>query len=140
MPLDLVIGAQWGDEGKGRITDSLAREADVVARFSGGDNAGHSVTVKDKVHKLHLIPSGIVQPHTKCVMGSGMVINPAALLSEMDELLRLGIEVNPGRLLISRTAHIISPAHVALDHAEEILPRRIQTRHHPPGHRSRLHR
>lgn len=119
MPLDLIIGAQWGDEGKGRITDTLAQNADVVARFSGGDNAGHSVTVKDRLYKLHLIPSGIVHPHTTCVMGSGMVINPATLLTEIDTLEAAGIEISPERLLISHSAHLITPAHLALDGAEE---------------------
>jgi adenylosuccinate synthase len=119
MPLDLVIGAQWGDEGKGRIIDLLAGQAQVVARFSGGDNAGHSVTVKDNLYQLHLVPSGIVHTHTKCVMGSGMVINPATLITEMDLLESGGIEVNPERLLISNGAHMITPAHLALDGAEE---------------------
>lgn len=119
MPLDLILGAQWGDEGKGRITDTLAKDAAVVARFSGGDNAGHSVTVKDRLYKLHLVPSGIVHPHTTCVMGSGMVINPATLLDEIDSLKEAGLEVTPARLLISQSAHLITPAHLALDGAEE---------------------
>ncbi|TFH37483.1 MAG: adenylosuccinate synthase [Anaerolineales bacterium] len=119
MPLDLVIGAQWGDEGKGRITDILSRQADIVARFSGGDNAGHSVTVKERLYKLHLIPSGVIHPHTICVMGSGMVINPGILITEMESLASAGIEMSPARLLISRSAHLITPAHLALDGAEE---------------------
>ncbi len=119
MPLDLVIGAQWGDEGKGRITDTLARKADIVARFSGGDNAGHSVTVKDRLYQLHLVPSGIVHEHTRCVMGSGMVINPATLIAELDNLASSGINIDPERLTISSTAHLITPAHIALDGAEE---------------------
>ena len=119
MPLDLILGAQWGDEGKGRITDILARDADVVARFSGGDNAGHSVTVKDRLFQLHLVPSGIVHPHTTCLMGAGMVINPAKLLAEMDVLQGAGIEITPERLRISTSAHLITPAHLALDGAEE---------------------
>ena len=119
MPLDLILGAQWGDEGKGRITDTLAQNADVVARFSGGDNAGHSVTVKDRLYKLHLIPSGIVHPHTTCVIGAGMVINPATLFAEMDTLEEAGIDIGPERLLISHNAHLITPAHLALDGAEE---------------------
>jgi adenylosuccinate synthase len=119
MPLDLVIGAQWGDEGKGRITDILARKADLIARFSGGDNAGHSVTVKERLYQLHLVPSGIVHPHTVCVMGSGMVINPSTLINELDMLKDVGIEINPQRLLISRAAHLITPAHLMLDGAEE---------------------
>lgn len=119
MPLDLVIGAQWGDEGKGRITDLLARKADVVARFSGGDNAGHSVTVGDQLFRLHLIPSGILHDHTHCVLGSGMVLNPVSLISELDSLSSAGIDIEPERLSISSNAHLITPAHLALDGAEE---------------------
>ncbi len=101
MPLDILIGAQWGDEGKGRITDLLAAQADVVARYSGGDNAGHSVTVDGHLFKLHLIPSGILQSHTRCVLGHGMVLNPATLVEEIDSLASAGVEVSapaPGRL------------------------------------------
>jgi adenylosuccinate synthase len=119
MPLDIVIGTQWGDEGKGRITDLLAAEADVVARFNGGDNAGHTVTVEDQLFKLHLVPSGIVHPHTTCLMGSGMVVNPARLLEEIDSLAALGVDVSPDRLKLSYAAHIITPAHIAIDGAEE---------------------
>jgi adenylosuccinate synthase len=119
MPLNLIIGAQWGDEGKGRITDLLAEEADVVARFSGGDNAGHSVTVGDQLFKLHLIPSGIIQPSTICCLGSGMVINPEKLVQEMEHLETLGIDVSPSRIRISGAAHIITPAHILLDGARE---------------------
>jgi len=119
MPLDIIVGTQWGDEGKGRFTDLLAAESDLVARFAGGDNAGHTVTVGDHVFKLHLIPSGIVHPHTTCIMGAGMVINPAKLLDEMDQILSLGVDVSTSRLLISSAAHIITPAHLALDGAQE---------------------
>jgi adenylosuccinate synthase len=120
MPLDIIVGTQWGDEGKGRITDLLAAEANLVARYSGGDNAGHTVTVGDQQFKLHLIPSGIVQPHTTCLMGSGMVINPAKLLEEIDLLDSLGVDISPERLKLSGAAHIITPAHLALDEAQEI--------------------
>lgn len=119
MPLDVVVGSQWGDEGKGRITDLLAAKADIVARFSGGDNAGHSVTVGDQLYKLHLVPSGIVHSHTTCMLGSGMVVNPVHLLEEMDYLDSHGVEVTPQRLKISSAAHIITPSHVALDKARE---------------------
>jgi adenylosuccinate synthase len=119
MPLDILVGAQWGDEGKGRITDWLAEHAQIVARYSGGDNAGHTVTVGDKIFKLHLLPSGIVQPKAICVLGNGMVINPARLLEEMDKLARLGLDVSPARIKISAAAHLITPAHIALDQAEE---------------------
>jgi len=119
MPLDIVVGSQWGDEGKGRIIDLLAKDADIVARFNGGDNAGHSVTVADQLFKLHLIPSGIIQPHTICVMGAGMVVNPQVLLEEIDHLAQLGIDASPQRLKLSYAAHLITPAHTALDSAEE---------------------
>ena len=119
MPLDVIIGAQWGDEGKGRITDLLAAEADIVARYSGGDNAGHTITVGEQIFKLHLIPSGIVHPHTTCLLGSGMVVNPAILLEEIDHLESLGVDVSPNRLKLSSAAHVLTPAHIALDAAEE---------------------
>ncbi|MGQ0600789.1 MAG: adenylosuccinate synthase [Anaerolineales bacterium] len=119
MPLDILVGAQWGDEGKGRITDLLAEDADIVARYSGGDNAGHTVTVGAQLFKLHLLPSGIVQPRTVSVLGNGMVINPARLLAEMEELAKHGMDVSPTRIKISAAAHLITPAHIALDRAEE---------------------
>lgn len=119
MPLDIIVGTQWGDEGKGRITDLLAAEADIVARYSGGDNAGHTVTVGEKIFKLHLAPSGIVQPNVIAVIGNGVVINPAILLKEMDELASHGLDVSPRRLKISANAHLITPAHIALDKANE---------------------
>jgi adenylosuccinate synthase len=119
MPLDIIVGTQWGDEGKGRITDLLAAQADLVARFAGGDNAGHTVTVGEQVYKLHLIPSGIVHPHTLCVLGNGMVVNPAKLLEEIDQLAALGVDTSPKRLKLSFAAHLITPAHIALDAAQE---------------------
>jgi adenylosuccinate synthase len=119
MPLHVVVGAQWGDEGKGRITDLLAAQASVVARYSGGDNAGHSVTVGERLYKLHLLPSGLVQPHVTGVLGQGMVVNPARLLEEMATLQALGIAIHPGRVKLSTAAHLILPGHIALDGAEE---------------------
>jgi adenylosuccinate synthase len=119
MPLTIVVGAQWGDEGKGRVVDQLAAAADVTARYAGGDNAGHTVTVGARTYRLHLIPSGILYPHVTCVLGSGMVVNPAALLREMDELAALGVDVSPARIKISHAAHLILPAHAALDAAAE---------------------
>ena len=95
MPITIIVGTQWGDEGKGRVTDLLAAEADIVARFSGGDNAGHTITVGDEIFKLHLVPSGIVQPNTVSVMGAGMVVNPKKLLAEMDGLAARGIKRIP---------------------------------------------
>ena len=119
MPVTIVIGAQWGDEGKGRVVDLLSAKADVVARFSGGDNAGHTVYVQDDVFKLHLVPSGILHENAVCVMGNGMVINPVNLVAEINRLISMGVEVSPERLLISTRAHIITPAHLALDAANE---------------------
>lgn len=119
MPVDILIGAQWGDEGKGRFTDLLAVEAAIVGRYSGGDNAGHTVTIGSEVFKLHLIPSGIIHEGVTCLIGGGTVVNPAVLLREMSELAERGINVSPNRLKLSRKAHLITPAHIALDQAKE---------------------
>jgi adenylosuccinate synthase len=120
MPLDIVVGTQWGDEGKGRYVDLLSADTDYVARFNGGDNAGHTVTVGSKTFKLHLIPSGIVQQHTVGIIGNGVVVNPAVFLDEMNSLKIAGIEISPKRLQISYGAHLITPAHLALDNAQEV--------------------
>ncbi len=120
MSLDIIIGAQWGDEGKGRITDHLAKSADIVARYSGGDNAGHTVTVGRDIFKLHLLPSGVIHPNVVGVLGNGMVINPQRLIEEMEILKAKGVDVSPSRIKISYAAHLITPAHVALDKANEI--------------------
>jgi adenylosuccinate synthase len=119
MPVDILIGAQWGDEGKGRFTDLLAAQTDIVGRYSGGDNAGHTVTVGDDVFKLHLIPSGIIHEGVTCLIGGGTVVNPAVLLREMAGLAERGVNVGPERLKLSRKAHLITPAHIALDKAKE---------------------
>jgi adenylosuccinate synthase len=119
MPATILIGAQWGDEGKGRVADWLAMESDIVARYAGGDNAGHTVNVGTKVYKLHLIPSGILHSHVVCVLGNGMVVNPVNLVREIRELQALGVDISPERLIISTRAHIITPAHIALDAASE---------------------
>jgi adenylosuccinate synthase len=119
MPIDVVLGAQWGDEGKGKITDLLAADAEIVARFGGGDNAGHTVTVGDERFALHLIPSGILNSQTTCLLGAGMVVNPKKLLAEMDGLAARGVSVAPERLKLSGRAHLIMPYHIALDGAAE---------------------
>jgi adenylosuccinate synthase len=119
MPIDVIIGAQWGDEGKGRLTDLLAEKAAVVARYSGGDNAGHTVTVGSQIFKLHLLPSGLIHPGVVGVLGNGMVINPKRLLEEMDKLAARGVDVSTARIKISYAAHLITPAHIALDNANE---------------------
>ena len=120
MSLHIVVGAQWGDEGKGRIVDVFAARADYVARYNGGDNAGHTVTVGSRIFRLHLVPSGIIHPHTVAVLGNGMVVNPHTLFDEIERLRQAGIVVTPERLLISHAAHLITPAHQALDNALEV--------------------
>jgi adenylosuccinate synthase len=119
----VILGAQWGDEGKGKITDLMAAEADVVARFGGGDNAGHTVTVGTERFALHLIPSGILYPRVTCLLGGGMVVNPKKLLAEMDGLAARGVDVSPSRLKLSGLAHLILPYHLALDEAAEEVRR-----------------
>ncbi|RMD70505.1 MAG: adenylosuccinate synthase, partial [Cyanobacteria bacterium J149] len=113
----IVIGAQWGDEGKGKITDLLSKSADVVVRSQGGVNAGHTVVVKDQKFKLHLIPSGILYPDTECIIGSGTVIDPQELLEEIDQLKDLNVSTD--NLFISQTAHVTMPYHRILDQAAE---------------------
>lgn len=115
----VVIGAQWGDEGKGKITDLLSRSADLVVRYQGGVNAGHTVVVQDQTFKLHLIPSGILYPETECIIGSGTVIDPEVLIEELDQLKTLGISTD--HLLISETAHVTMPYHRLIDRASEEL-------------------
>jgi adenylosuccinate synthase len=118
MSVQVIVGAQWGDEGKGKIVDLLSENADVVARYQGGANAGHTVVIGGEKFVLHLIPSGILQPHTTCVIGNGVVIDPAALLHEIDVLIKKGIQVRE-RLLISPRAHLVMPYHKLLDQSKE---------------------
>ncbi|WP_413326943.1 adenylosuccinate synthase [Synechococcus sp. MIT S9503] len=113
----VVIGAQWGDEGKGKITDLLSRSADVVVRYQGGVNAGHTIVVDDQVLKLHLIPSGILYPDTVCLIGSGTVVDPKVMLGELDMLIENGIDI--GGLKLASTAHVTMPYHRLLDQAME---------------------
>jgi adenylosuccinate synthase len=115
----VVVGAQWGDEGKGKIVDLLSERFDVVARYQGGHNAGHSVKVGDKSYALHLIPSGIIHPGKTCVLGNGMVIDPIAFFAEADRLSSQGLSVTPERVKVSSRAHLILPYHRALDHTSE---------------------
>lgn len=119
MPSFVVLGAQWGDEGKGKMTDYLAEEADVVVRFQGGNNAGHTVVVGEKEYKLHLIPSGILYSDKLNVIGNGVVVDPEALFKEMDYLSGLGESITPERLLISDRAQVIMPYHRILDALKE---------------------
>jgi len=113
----IVIGAQWGDEGKGKITDLLSRSADVVVRYQGGVNAGHTIVVQGQTFKLHLIPSGILYPNTECIIGCGTVIDPQVLIKELDQLEQLNIST--ANLLISQTAHVTMPYHRMIDKASE---------------------
>ncbi|MCX7904339.1 MAG: adenylosuccinate synthase [Caloramator sp.] len=115
----VVIGAQWGDEGKGKITDFLAEGADVVVRYQGGNNAGHTVIANDKKYKLHLIPSGILYEDKLCIIGNGVVIDPKALLDEIEYLRDEGIRVDNKKLLISDRAHVIMPYHKKIDALSE---------------------
>lgn len=119
MPATILVGAQWGDEGKGRVADWLARDSDAVARYAGGDNAGHTVIVGTQQFKLHLVPSGIVHPGVLCILGSGMVINPLRLIEELDMVAAQGVDVSPRRVRISARAHLITPAHLELDGVQE---------------------
>ena len=114
----VIVGTQWGDEGKGKIVDLLAETADMVVRFQGGNNAGHTMVVGGEQFICHLIPSGILQQKT-CVIGNGVVVDPAVLLAEMDALVSRGIDVGPDRLLICEKAHLIMPYHRSVDHARE---------------------
>ena len=119
MSTFIVLGAQWGDEGKGKMTDYLAEEANVVVRYQGGNNAGHTVEVGDKQYKLHLIPSGILHDEKLNVIGNGVVIDPIAFFSEIDYLQEEGVKVNPEKLIVSDRAHIIMPYHKILDKLKE---------------------
>src|SRR4051794_11036444 len=117
MPGIAVVGAQWGDEGKGKVVDLLAERAEAVIRFQGGNNAGHTIVRGDEEFKFHLIPSGILYPGKSCAIGNGVVIDPRVLLDEFEGLKRRGVDMSG--LRISANAHLIMPYHVLLDHAGE---------------------
>ena len=120
MANTILIGAQWGDEGKGKIIDVLTEEADIVVRTQGGNNAGHTVFIGPKKYVLHLVPSGILRNDKVCVIGNGVVIDPVSLVEEIQGLLKLGVKVN-GNLFVSETAHLVLPYHRELDAQREIL-------------------
>ena len=126
MPVQVIVGAQWGDEGKGKIVDMLSERADIVARYQGGANAGHTVCIGENQYILHLIPSGIFHPNITCVIGNGVVIDPTALLNEIEQLRQAGIDI-AGRLLISHNAHLIMPYHKLLDQIREATANKIGT-------------
>jgi adenylosuccinate synthase len=117
MSVIAVVGGQWGDEGKGKVIDMLAERADAVVRFSGGDNAGHTVVNPGGTFKLHLIPSGIFYPHCTCIIGNGVVVNPAIFIKERNELNSRGVDTS--RVFISDRAHLVMPYHILLDGLEE---------------------
>ena len=114
-----IVGAQWGDEGKGKIVDLLTSEVDMVVRFQGGNNAGHTVIVDGKKYVLHVVPSGILHPGKMCIIGNGVVLDPAGFFEEIDALAALGLDVSPERLKISYKTHLIMPYHRAIDAARE---------------------
>jgi len=120
MPVIALLGAQWGDEGKGHFADKLGFHSSIVARYNGGDNAGHTVTVGDTIIRTHLVPAGgVFHPNVLCALGAGMVINLRTLAREVDELNQLGADLNPARLKIDVAAHLLLPGHIALDGAGE---------------------
>jgi adenylosuccinate synthase len=126
MSVTVIVGSQWGDEGKGKIVDILSERFDIVVRYQGGANAGHTVEIGDKKFILHLIPSGILRENVMCVIGNGVVIDPKALLDEIAQLEGMGISIK-GRLLISHNAHLIMPYHKLLDSLSESSPSKIGT-------------
>ncbi len=121
MANTILVGAQWGDEGKGKIIDVLTEQADIVVRTQGGNNAGHTVFLGKNKYVLHLIPSGILRPGKVCVIGNGVVVDPVGLVEEMDSLTKLGVKIDAKNLLISETAHVVFPYHRELDSQREVL-------------------
>ena len=109
MPNTVVIGAQWGDEGKGKLVDMLSQKSDIIVRFQGGNNAGHTIKVSGQQTILHLIPSGILNPKAVCLIGNGVVLDPWVFLNEVDQLAASGIDVDSKRLGISYKTHLILP-------------------------------
>jgi len=124
MANTILIGMQWGDEGKGKIIDVLTAQADIVVRSQGGNNAGHTVIYRGVKYVLHLIPSGILRRGKVCVIGNGVVVDPIALLAEIDGLRKLGVKINKN-LLISDCAHLVLPYHRMLDEQRELRRGRI---------------
>ena len=120
MPVTVTVGLQWGDEGKGRVVDRQARHADIVARFNAGPNAGHTVVIGDKKYVLHLVPAGIFQPNTTCLIANGTVVDPFVLVNEIADLYKAGVQ-SAGRLWVSPRCHLILPYHKQLDGLHEAL-------------------
>ena len=128
MANTILIGAQWGDEGKGKIIDVLTADADIVVRSQGGNNAGHTVIHRGKKYILHLIPSGILRRGKVCVIGNGVVVDPVALVQEINGLKKLGVRIDRN-LLVSDAAHLVLPYHRALDEQRELRKGRGENRH-----------
>ena len=121
MANTILVGAQWGDEGKGKIIDVLTEQADIVVRYAGGNNAGHTVFIGPKKYVLHLVPSGILRKNKLCVIGNGVVVDPIGLVEEIVGLQKIGVKVNPKNFVLSETAHVVFPYHRELDGAREVL-------------------
>ena len=121
MANTILVGAQWGDEGKGKIIDVLTEQADIVVRYAGGNNAGHTVYVGKQKYVLHLVPSGILRKNKLCVIGNGVVVDPLGLVSEIQGLAKIKVRVNPKNFVLSETAHVVFPYHRELDAQREVL-------------------
>ncbi len=121
MANTILVGAQWGDEGKGKIIDVLTEKADVVVRYAGGNNAGHTVFLGPKKYVLHLVPSGILRKNKLCVIGNGVVVDPIGLVEEINGLQKIGVKVTPKNFVLSETAHVVFPYHRELDAQREVL-------------------
>jgi adenylosuccinate synthase len=121
MANTILVGAQWGDEGKGKIIDVLTEGADIVVRYAGGNNAGHTVFIGKRKYVLHLVPSGILRKNKLCVIGNGVVVDPIGLVEEIEGLKKLGVNVNPKNFVLSETAHVVFPYHRELDAQREVL-------------------
>ena len=134
----VVVGSQWGDEGKGKIVDWLSEQADIVVRFQGGHNAGHTLVINGTTYKLSLLPSGVVRPGKLSVIGNGVVLDPQALLNEIATLKKQGVKVTPENLRIAENVTLILPLHRELDGMREIGKRGAAHRHDAPRYRSRL--
>ena len=138
MPGLVIVGAQWGDEGKGKVVDLLAERADAVVRFQGGNNAGHTIVRDGEEFKFHLVPSGILYPGKTCIIGNGVVVDPAVLLGELDGLRTARASTSSGPEGLSANAHLIMPYHIALDHSGEARLGKAGDRHDQARHRPLL--
>ena len=126
----VVVGSQWGDEGKGKIVDWLSEQADVVIRFQGGHNAGHTLVIDGVTYKLRLLPSGIVRKSKISIIGNGVVVDPWALLEEIEEIKSKGVEVNTNNFIISESANLILPFHREMDEIKRRCSRKRQNRNY----------